>query len=141
MGGEINRIVLRLPADISFDDFMSRVCARMGLNPRDARLGYKYPRDLRRSQWHALANEVDLRAAMDRGIGYIRRARKHRVILEIENLVCLILIFQFADPAIYCCLFSKWLAMRLLPRKVASAQPVTKRMPKPRPIPLRRNLR
>lgn len=104
IGGEVSRIVLRLPVDIPFEDFMSRVCARMGLNPRDASLGYKYPKDLRRSQWHALANEVDLQAAMDCGIGYICRAQKHQVILEIENLVCLILIFQFTDHAINCCL-------------------------------------
>lgn len=90
MGGEISRIVLRLPVDLSFEDFMSRVCARMGLDPHDASLGYKYPRDLRRSQWHTLANEENLRAAMDRGVEYIRRARKRRIILEIENLVCII---------------------------------------------------
>jgi hypothetical protein len=60
----------------------------MGLDPRNASLGYKYPRDSRRSQWHALANEENLRVAMDRGVGYIRRARKRRIILEIENLVC-----------------------------------------------------
>lgn len=91
MGGEVSRILLRLPVDIPFEDFMSRVCARMGLDPRNARLGYKYlAKDPRRSQWHALANEENLRAAMDRGVGYIRRARKHRVILEIENLVCIV---------------------------------------------------
>jgi hypothetical protein len=92
MGGEVSRILLRLPVDIPFGDFMSRVCARMGLDPRNASLGYKYVgRDPRRSPWHALANEENLRAAMDRGVGYIRRARKHRMILEIENLVRIVL--------------------------------------------------
>jgi hypothetical protein len=91
VGGEVSRITLRLPVDIPFGDFMSRVCARMGLDPRNARLGYKYiGRDPRRNPWHALTNEEDLRAAMDRGVGYIRRARKCRMILEIENLACII---------------------------------------------------
>jgi hypothetical protein len=95
MGGKVSRIVLRLPVDIPFEDFMSRVCARMGLDPRNANLGYKYPKDLRRSQWHALANEEDLRAAMDRGVGYIHRARKRRIILEVENLVCVVPLFVY----------------------------------------------
>lgn len=87
IGGEVSRIELRLPVNISFDDFMSRVCTRMGLDPQTARLGFKYPRDPRRGRWHDLASEEHLRAAMDRGVGYISRARKRRIVLEIENLV------------------------------------------------------
>lgn len=87
IGGEVDRIVLKLPINIPFEDFMSQVCARMGLDPRDASLGYKYKKDLRRSQWHPLASKENLQVAMDRGAGYIRRARKHLVVLQIENLV------------------------------------------------------
>lgn len=90
MGGEISRIILRLPVDIPYEDFMSRVCARMGLDPHNARLGFKYPRDACRAQWHALANEEHLRAAMDCGMAYICHARKRRIVLKIENLVCIV---------------------------------------------------
>jgi hypothetical protein len=97
VGGIISRVELHLPVDISFEDFFSRVCARMDLDPLTAELGYKFHTDRRRDAYHQLANEAQLRTAMTHGVGLMQRVRTRRVTLEIENLVCLLM---------YLCLFS-----------------------------------
>jgi hypothetical protein len=78
----------RLPIDIPFVDFFSRVCARMDLDPLDARLGYKYGSDRARDPPNQLSNEEELRNAMEKGRNKLRLARTRGVILEIHNLVC-----------------------------------------------------
>jgi hypothetical protein len=60
----------------------------MGLQRRDALLGYKFNKDLRRAPYHRLTNGDELRAAMARGADLIERARTRRVVLEIQNMVC-----------------------------------------------------
>jgi hypothetical protein len=79
---------LILPADISFDDFYTRVCAKMSLQGQDILLGYRFNKDLRRAPYHHLTNENELRAAMAKGADLIEWARTRRVVLEIQNMVC-----------------------------------------------------
>ncbi|KZP22978.1 hypothetical protein FIBSPDRAFT_889874 [Athelia psychrophila] len=84
--GLVSRVDIRLPVDISFDDAISRITARMDLDPLKCHLGYKYHDDKRRGDSHQLTDEDQWRAAIDHGIQLIRRARTRRVVLEIENL-------------------------------------------------------
>ncbi|GBE86875.1 hypothetical protein SCP_1001170 [Sparassis crispa] len=86
VGGTVSRIELKLPTDLPFIDFFSRVCARMDLDPTHAELGYKFHTDKRCEAPHQLANEEQLRGAMACGIGLIQRARSRQIILEIHNL-------------------------------------------------------
>ena len=88
VGGVIVRVNLRLPTDIPFADFFNRVCARMDLDPLDAKLGYKYGSDRVRDPPNQLSNEEELRVAMEKGRNKLRLARTQEVILEIHNLVC-----------------------------------------------------
>lgn len=59
----------------------------MDLDPALATLGYKFPGDRVRDPAHRLSNEDELRQAMERGTGMIRRARSRRIYMEIHNLV------------------------------------------------------
>ena len=87
VGGIVTRDKFNVPTNISFEDMFSRLCARMDLNPRDASLGYRFNKDLRRTPYKELANEDQLRTAMANGVGLIERARTKPVVLEIQNLV------------------------------------------------------
>jgi hypothetical protein len=87
VGAIVSRTDLRLPVDISFQDFFSRVCARMDLDPLEAALGYKFHTDRAHDPPHQLSNEDELRNAMSRGKELIKNARTRTVSLEIHNLV------------------------------------------------------
>jgi hypothetical protein len=54
---------------------------------KTASLGYKFNKDLRREPYQDLANEHQLRVALARGADLIERARKRRVVLEVQNIV------------------------------------------------------
>ncbi|KIJ96350.1 hypothetical protein K443DRAFT_10688 [Laccaria amethystina LaAM-08-1] len=86
VGGVVTRVTLRLPTDLSFQDFFSRVCARMDLDPLEALLGYKYPGDLARQPPYRLTTNEELREAMAKRIEKIKRARTREVFMEIHNL-------------------------------------------------------
>jgi|ERR1700691_1470535 hypothetical protein len=76
-----------IPTNISFEDFYFKVCRKMGLESKTASLGYKFNKDLRREPYQDLANEHQLRVALARGADLIERARKRRVVLEVQNIV------------------------------------------------------
>ena len=78
---------LILPVSISFEDFYSKVCAKMDLEPQTTSLGYRFNKDLRRTPYKDLTNEHHLHAAMNKGADLIDRARTRRVVLEIQNMV------------------------------------------------------
>ncbi|KAG2749318.1 hypothetical protein P692DRAFT_20732641 [Suillus brevipes Sb2] len=84
--GQVSRVQLCLPVDIGFEDFFSRVCAKMDLNPSEAQLGYKFNTDRVRDDPNQLSSEMQLREAMERGKRLLTRARTHEIILEIFNL-------------------------------------------------------
>jgi hypothetical protein len=87
VGGIVTRISLQLPTDILFEDFISRVCARMDLNPADSLLGYKLSGDAIRTPPYNLSNEDELREAITKGIKKTQRARSLEVFIEIHNMV------------------------------------------------------
>lgn len=88
VGGIVSNIHVHFPTDISFVDFVSRACARMGLDTGDAELGYKFLGDLVRDPPSRLQTEEDIREMMKRGVEKIRRARTREVSIIIHNLVC-----------------------------------------------------
>lgn len=73
--------------DTSFEDFFSRICAKMDLDPKEAELGYKYHGDRARDPPHQLSNTDQLLEAFGRGCRLLKRARGRDVVLEIHNLV------------------------------------------------------
>jgi hypothetical protein len=85
VGNTFDEIVI--PTNISFEDFSLRVSAKMGLESETVLLCYKFNKDLRRNPYQDLANEHQLRIALARGADLIKRARKRRVVLEIQNRV------------------------------------------------------
>ena len=66
-GGVTVRANLRLPTDLSFQDFFSHVCTHMDLDPLDAKLGYKYAFDRARDPPNQLSSEEELCVAMEKG--------------------------------------------------------------------------
>ena len=88
VGGMVTQTPLRLPVDLPFDDFFSRVCARMDLEPLEASIGYKFSGDRKTDAPFRLSSEDELRGAMAKGIEKMKRARTKAVIMEIFNLVC-----------------------------------------------------
>lgn len=87
VGAIISRVTICLPVDISFEDFFSRVCARMDLNLVEANLGYKFHCDKAHDPPQQLSNDEQLCGAMVQGVDLMKRARSHRVFMEIHNLV------------------------------------------------------
>ncbi|KIK24105.1 hypothetical protein PISMIDRAFT_99261, partial [Pisolithus microcarpus 441] len=87
VGGRVSRVQIRVPLDISFEDFFSRVCAKMDLDLADAELGYKYHNDRVRDAPHLLSDAQQLHEALERGSLLMQRARSRQVVLEIHNLV------------------------------------------------------
>ncbi|KAJ8582876.1 hypothetical protein M405DRAFT_846184 [Rhizopogon salebrosus TDB-379] len=85
-GANVSRVQMRLPLDITFEDFFSRVCAKMDLDPSGAQLGYKFSTDRVRDDPNQLSSELQLREAMERGERLLNRARTREIILEIHNL-------------------------------------------------------
>jgi hypothetical protein len=88
VGGIVSWVPLRLPTDISFDDFFSRVCAHMELPPLEALIGYKFSGDRKSDLAFRLANEQDLHQVMAQEIDKLKRARTKEVVIEIYNLIC-----------------------------------------------------
>ncbi|KAG1836402.1 hypothetical protein DFJ58DRAFT_734999 [Suillus subalutaceus] len=86
VGGRVSRVQIRLPVNITFEDFFSRICAKMDLDPVNAELGYKFHNDRVRDAPHQLSNEQQLQEAFEQGCDLIKRARSRRVVLEIHNL-------------------------------------------------------
>jgi hypothetical protein len=59
VGGIVTYIPLRLPSNLPFEDFFSRICARMDLEPLDAELGYRFEGDRAQDPTFRLANNED----------------------------------------------------------------------------------
>ena len=86
--GTATHVNICLALDISFQDFLSCVCACMDLDPLEAYLGYKFHTDRVQDPSHWLFNEKELRFAMSHGAELIKHARTCTISLEIHNLVC-----------------------------------------------------
>ena len=89
VGGIVTCIPLCLSADLSSEDFFSRVCARMDLEPLDAQIRYRYDGDRQKDPTFRLANEDDWRLAIGRTHEKMKRARTWEVVVKLVNLVWL----------------------------------------------------
>lgn len=87
VGGIITQTPLRLPIDLTFEDFFSRICAKMELDLLTAKIGCKLSGNHKADAPYQLANEDEFRFVMERVIDKIKRARTKEVIIELFNLV------------------------------------------------------
>lgn len=87
VGGLITRRELRIPSDLIFADFFSRVCANMDLNPEEASIGYKYHNDRARDPPRQLSNENEYTAMMAEMVRKVLAARSRNPVLFLHNLV------------------------------------------------------
>ena len=96
-GGVITYESFQVAVNISYDDFHTRVCDHMKLDPQTAQLGYKFSGDRRNLRASNLASADDFLHAISEGVRRLSRARTRRVVLEISNLVCLFLIAALTE--------------------------------------------
>ena len=87
VGGLVTRRELRIPSDIIFADFYSRMCANMDLNPDEALIGYKFHTDRAKDAPRQLSNEAEYLAMMQEMIRRILAARTRNPVLFLHNLV------------------------------------------------------
>jgi hypothetical protein len=76
--------------DIAYQDFLSRVCAHMGLDPNAAQLGWRCTDDTKRDGFIRLATLDDLTQAFARLMALKTNRRKKPVVMEICDLVSLV---------------------------------------------------
>jgi hypothetical protein len=88
VGMPITRRELRIPSDLSFADFVSRVCANMDVKSEDTSIGYKYHNDRARDPPCQLGNEGEYAAMMAEMVRKVLVARSRDPVLFIHNLVC-----------------------------------------------------
>ena len=88
VGGLITRRELRIPSNLVFADFFSRVCANMDIKPEEASIGYKYHNDRARDPPRQLSNESEYVAMMSEMIRKVLAARSRNPVLLLHNLVC-----------------------------------------------------
>jgi hypothetical protein len=95
-GNKSTRDIEFLP-DISREDFVSRVCTHMGLDPLTAQLGWKSNDDPQRTPAHQLATDNDLVQAFTTLIKLKNSRRRQReVVMLISHVVCQFLSNFFA---------------------------------------------
>ena len=79
---------IRFEWDILPGDFYDRVCARMDLDPKSTRLGYKFDVEAKKSIIHLPPNDsAAFNSMLEKVKSRIARSRTRAVILEIHNLV------------------------------------------------------
>lgn len=87
VGGLVTRRELRIPSELIFADFYSRVCANMDVKPEDASIGFKYHTDRARDPPQQLSNEGDYEAMRTEMVRRVLAARSRTPVLFIHNLV------------------------------------------------------
>lgn len=80
--GIITHIIVRLPTDLPFEDFIGRVCANMDLNPTTAIIGYKFAGDRISDNPMQLVNADELTQAMAHAIDKINEPGHVRLFLK-----------------------------------------------------------
>lgn len=87
VGGLVTRRELRIPSDLIFADFYSRMCANMDLNPGEASIGYKFHTDRAKDVPRELNNESEYQAMIQEMVRKILAARTRSPVLFLHNLV------------------------------------------------------
>lgn len=79
---------IEINVDITFRDFVSRICANMGIDPATAKIGWKSSDDLKRAPARQLDNEGDLKSAF-RGLLKMQRStrRTKEAVMFISHVV------------------------------------------------------
>jgi hypothetical protein len=96
----VSRVLTRIPindkatkdieidVDITLQDFISRMCANMGLNPMTAQIGWKSNDDAKRAHARQLATEDDLKTAFGDLLKLKNNTRRTKeVVMNIIHLV------------------------------------------------------
>jgi hypothetical protein len=79
---------IELQPDLSHEDFLSRVCAHMGLNPATAQLGWKPNDEAQRAPARQLATDNDLTQAFTALVKKQSNPRRQKeVVMVIVDLV------------------------------------------------------
>ena len=87
VSGLITRRELRVPSDLVFGDFFSRVCANMNIDPNEAVIGYKFNTDWAKDPPRQLNNESDYQGMMQEMVRRILASRTRNPVLLLHNLV------------------------------------------------------
>ena len=95
VGGLVTRRELRIPSELIFADFFSRVCANMDLQPEDASIGYKYHNDRAKDPPRQLSDESEYTAMMAETVRKVLAARSRNPVLFLHNLV------RYQLPAVF----------------------------------------
>lgn len=108
VGGLVTRRELRVPSDLVFTDFFSRMCANMDLDPNEALIGYKFPTDRVKDVPRELGNVSEYSAMMQEMRRRILSARTRNPVLFLHNLVsaCLLSSYLLGLTAFYSALQS-----------------------------------
>ncbi|PIL36679.1 hypothetical protein GSI_00368 [Ganoderma sinense ZZ0214-1] len=85
-GADITRIIIQLPSTLTFEAFVDRVCAEMGIHPSTAVLGYKFVGDRVRDPPLRLSSAEEYRDAIEMCMSLMARARTRVVTLEVHSL-------------------------------------------------------
>lgn len=88
VGGLVTRRELRIPSDLIFADFYSRMCANMDLDPNNAFIGYKFHTDRVKDAPRQLSSELDYQPMMQEMVRRVLAARSRNPVLFLHNLVC-----------------------------------------------------
>jgi len=94
VGGLVTRRELRIPSNLIFADFYSRMCVNMDLDPNEASIGYKFHTDRAKDVPRQLSNELEYLAMMQEMIRKVLAAQTRNPVLFLHNLVCPCLLVQ-----------------------------------------------
>ena len=87
VGGLVTRREFRIPSDLTFADFFSRVCANMDVQPEEALIGYKYHNDRAKDPPRQLKDESEYVVMMMEMVRKVLAARSRTPVLFLHNLV------------------------------------------------------
>lgn len=90
-GAQRKKSRLDLEVSLSFDDFWSRACAKMDLDPNDAELGWKFEGQLKGDLCNELGSADDLEDLFEKAIQKEKRKHTRDVEVNMHNLVRVLL--------------------------------------------------
>jgi hypothetical protein len=79
---------IKFPIDISYQDFLDRICAAMDVDPNTTQLGWKSNDEPKRSPAHQLSTQTEMRDAFQKLLNMMRNPRRYKeVVMEVIHLV------------------------------------------------------
>ena len=81
---------IKFPTDVSYRDFLERICAAMDLNPNTAQLGWKSNNEPKRASAHQLSTQPKMRDAFQKLVSVMGNPRRYKeAVMEVIPLVSL----------------------------------------------------